>query len=380
LRLGLDACPFIGRKPSKAPIVTATTSELGARGNAVAGNYPSNARWPLWGQIATTCAVLAVAYLFQHPLERSVPGEPFLLFLLVVISATLAFGSTAGFVAMGLSTFLSIYFFDPVDSLVLKHASDLIGIEVYAVVSGTSVVAFGRLGNALVAAGDKADSLERSDQSKSLLLRELVHGVANNFATVTALMSLKSASVADTKAKLALVEAIEQVNVMARVHRRLRAYDQLASLDSRAFIHELCDDLEGMVGGRPLQIERDADSCSLCMHQAVSLGLVLNELVTNAVKHAFPNGRAGRISVRFEAHNDGFRLLVEDDGVGFGCSAPSGVNSGQGEELVRGLAHELGGDFRIVSSSQGSSCCLSIPRAGSQTPVLAAQSGAQLIH
>jgi two-component system, sensor histidine kinase PdtaS len=203
--------------------------------------------------------------------------------------------------------------------------------------------------------------LERLDEKKSLLLREIAHGVANNFATVAAMLSMKSGSADDTKAKRVLDDAVEQVNVMARVHRRLRARDHDVSLDSGAYIRELCDDLTGMAHGRPLVIECQADSYPLRMQQAVLLGLIINELVTNAIKHAFPDGRAGRIRVHFEVLNDQLRLLVDDNGVGFGRCPESTSDMGQGQELVRGLTHELEGDLEFQSTPSGSSFRLTFP-------------------
>jgi hypothetical protein len=85
------------------------------------------------------------------------------------------------------------------------------------------VVAFANLGDALTAACDESESLRRLGEKKSILLSELAHGVANNFAAVVAFISLKADSVSDTTARTILDEAIEQVNVMGRVHRQLRA-------------------------------------------------------------------------------------------------------------------------------------------------------------
>lgn len=81
-----------------------------------------------------------------------------------------------------------------------------------------------------------------------MLLRELAHGVANNFATVAAFIGMKSSSVTDTAAKAILDEAIEQVKVMGSVHRRLRSGGKTVTLDSQGFLDELCDELQDLDG------------------------------------------------------------------------------------------------------------------------------------
>ena len=101
--------------------------------------------WPLWWRVAVTAAAVVMTYLAQVPLEHQVPGEPFLPFSLIVISATLAFGSQAGFIAVGLSTLLSFPFFEPHGSFSLIHASDLIKIELYGILSAGCVLAFSRI-------------------------------------------------------------------------------------------------------------------------------------------------------------------------------------------------------------------------------------------
>ena len=82
-------------------------------------------RWPLWIRVTATGVAVVATYLIQIPLEREIPGEPFLLFLLVVIGATLAFGATAGFVGVAMTTVLSIRFFEPNGAFALHHAVDL---------------------------------------------------------------------------------------------------------------------------------------------------------------------------------------------------------------------------------------------------------------
>jgi len=333
--------------------------------------------WPLPIRLVATGAAVAATCLFQLPIERQVPGEPFLLFLLVVIASTLVFGASVGIVSVGLSTLLSMLFFEPVGSFALWHATDLIKIELYAVLASCCVIAFARLGNMFIAARQDADSLKRLSESKSILLRELAHAVANNFANVAALITVRSNTISDARAKAVLDEAVEQIRIMGQVHSRLRAGDRNVSLDSRAFLENLCDELKASLArGRQISIQCQADDLPLSTHQAISVGLVVNELVTNAIKHAFPNDRTGRIRVCFEARKDKqLQLCVQDNGVGFGDHPQR--KGGLGQELVQGLSRELGGHLDIKTSDEGSSFCLRIPYI---SPHPSAGPGSTLVH
>ena len=335
-------------------------------------------KWPLSICLLAAASAVVLACLFQLPIERQVPGEPFLLFLLVVIGATLAFGTSSGFLATALSTILSILFFEPAGSFVLLHAVDLIKIELYAIVATCSVIAFGRLRNTVVAERENAESLKRLNESKTILLRELAHGVANNFASIAALISVRSTTINDAQAKAVLDEAVEQIRIMGQVHSRLRTSDRDVSLSSQDFLENLCDELKSSLArGRQISFECEVDDLQLSTHQAVSVGLIVNELVTNAVKHAFPNGREGCIRVGFEAlDNNQVQLRVEDDGVGF-VGQPQ-RNGRLGQELVMSLAHELGGRLEVNTSERGSSFLLRMQHVN---PIQsAAPSALTLIH
>src|SRR5262249_36341048 len=144
-------------------------------------------RWSLPVRLSLATAALVAMYLFQIPLETEVPGEPFLPFLLVVMVATLAFGQGVGLYGAGLSALLSVSFFEP-GTLALHQAVDLVRVELYALLAVVSVVALARLVNALIAADETARALERSQRTNSVLLRELAHRVANNFASVASLI------------------------------------------------------------------------------------------------------------------------------------------------------------------------------------------------
>jgi two-component system, sensor histidine kinase PdtaS len=320
-------------------------------------------KWPMSVCVATTIAAMVAACLFQLPIEREVPGEPFLLFILVVIASTLAFGASAGFVGVAVSTILSPLFFEPVYTFAVSQATDLIRIELYAILASCSVVAFARLGDMVIAAMADADNLKRLDESKTMLLRELAHGVANNFASIAAFLTVRSVTISDTQARSVIDEAIEQIRMMGKVHARLRTGGRQVSLGSRDFFESLCDELKASLArGRQISIECAAYDLPLSAHQAISLGLIVNELVMNAVKYAFPNERKGCIRIGFEVLSDEqLQLCVEDDGVGF--SPRQQRNGGLGQDLVDGISHELGGRLEIKTSEKGSSFHLRIPYA-----------------
>ena len=183
--------------------------------------------WPLWFRLLLTGGILGVFSALQLPLENEVPGDPFLLFSMVVIGSTLMFGERVGFFAVALSTFLSFFFFEPLGTLAITHAADLIKIELYAILASASVLAVAQVGRTLVGALTATQSLEQSDRTRSILLRELAHRVANNFAIVATLIRTKADAVSDPQAKLVLNEACEQVTVMARLHRLLHADDEI---------------------------------------------------------------------------------------------------------------------------------------------------------
>ena len=123
-----------------------------------------------------------LSYLIQIPIETEVPGEPFLLFFAVVVGCTLVFGRITGFLAVAVSSLLSLHFFEPGGSINIYHASDLIKVELYALFSAGAVVLVSGLNTALLATQQAALLLANKESQKSVLLAELAHRVANNFA------------------------------------------------------------------------------------------------------------------------------------------------------------------------------------------------------
>jgi two-component sensor histidine kinase len=307
-------------------------------------------------RLATTGFAIATAYFFQIPIETEVPGEPFLLFFAIIVGATLLFGRTIGLLAVVLSSLLSLHFFDPGGSIYIYGAADLIKVEIYALFSAGLVLVVARLSQALLATSRTNHSLAALEKQKSVLLSEVVHRVANNFAIVAALLRQKSILISDPQAKSALQEAIEQVSVMTRIHGRLCVNDNAVGFNTQIFMQELCEDIRSsVVSLRPISIECTAISYYLPVADAVPLGLIVNELITNAIKYAFPDGRAGIIRLSLDRSGAQLCLSVQDDGVGMKGSAQG---TGVGHKLVHALAQQLGACVEIESGREGTTICV----------------------
>jgi two-component sensor histidine kinase len=320
---------------------------------------------PLWLRGAIVLGAVGVTYLFQLPLQADVPGDPFLLFLLVVLASTVALGQGLGLSAAVLTAILSTHFFEPGGTLHIHHAADLVRVELYLLLACACVLATGRLVGIFMDAYDRSARLAERENTKSVLLRELSHRVANNFATVASLMRRQAASIADPHAKSALDQAVNQVTVMARIHRRLHAGGEDASVDAERFIVELCDDLkDALARGSRIEIFPMACSHPLPLAQAVPLGLIVNELVTNAVKYAFGDGRDGTILVGLEREPHQLRLTVSDNGIGIGRSKErSGGAHSLGQKLIEALAQQLAGRLKVASTGEGTRVVVEFPLA-----------------
>ena len=139
------------------------------------------------------------------------------------------------------------------------------------------------------------------------------------------------------------------MHLVARLNNRLNLAGHDSAVDSGIFVPDLCEDLQACA--RPgVAIECRAESHDVSLTAAVPLGLIINELVTNSLKYAFPGQRPGLVRVLFVREGDRFRLLVEDNGVGMSGDIKG---SGLGLHLLQGFSRALRGNIDIKSTSQG---------------------------
>ncbi len=181
-------------------------------------------------------------------------------------------------------------------------------------------------------------------REKEVLLKEVHHRVKNNLQVVSSLLSLQSGQVADPAAGRALAESQRRVRSMALIHESLYRSADLARIDFGAYVRALCRQLFaafGVDGGR-VSLRLRLDAVPLDLERAVPCGMLVNELVSNALEHAFPGGRSGTVSVELRAaESGGYALTVADDGVGLPPGLDYRRTRSLGLQLVCTLARQL---------------------------------------
>ncbi len=208
------------------------------------------------------------------------------------------------------------------------------------------------------------DELRGSLREKDVLLREIHHRVKNNLQIVTSLLNLQLRGIEDGAARGLLRESQDRVKTMALVHEKLYQSKGLATLDSPAYLRDLVASLFRSYGAVPRISQRvEAQEVPLDIDAAVPLGLVVNELVSNALKHAFPDGRIGCVVVSLATTGDATTLTVKDDGVGLPEGLEARRSRSLGLQLVDGLATQLRGELTTTSGPAGTTFTLVFARA-----------------
>lgn len=200
---------------------------------------------------------------------------------------------------------------------------------------------------------EQEEALRAAIEDKNTLLKELYHRVKNNLQLIISLFNLQVRSLPEGQERQALVDAAARVRAMALVHERLYQSGTLSSIRLDGYVRELCEQVARAVSAQQRGVDVDVDVARLevGLDVAVPLGLLLNELVTNSLKHGFPSGRRGRVRVRIEALGaDRARLTVSDDGVGLPPEMDRTSRQTLGLKLVSALSDQLRARFTLHNS------------------------------
>ena len=211
--------------------------------------------------------------------------------------------------------------------------------------------------NAVALQAQKAeaeDALRASNARLEALLHEVNHRVANSLQLVSAFIHMQARALADPAAKAALADTQARITAIAQVHKRLYTSDDVAGVAMDDYLAALVGELEATWSTpdspRPLRLA--AQPLRLATDRAVSLGVIVNELVSNACKYAYPSGQAGEIRIELARDNGHFLLKVEDDGSGMAAAAaPTGT--GVGAKLIGAMAASLGATLDYDAAYRG---------------------------
>ncbi|PWC31069.1 AAA family ATPase [Azospirillum sp. TSO35-2] len=221
--------------------------------------------------------------------------------------------------------------------------------------------------NVLMLLGSQAaTSLETASlEEKEALLKEVHHRVKNNLQLVTSLLNLQASRITDKAVAALFADSRDRVRSMALVHENLYRLGNFARIPMKAHLDSVCAHLlrAYAVQGGTVRLVTELEDVQLDLDRAVPCGLIVNELVSNALKHAFPHGRTGTVRVTLSAVDRQCVLSVLDDGAGLPDGYDADTVDTVGLQLVSDLTHQLHGTLRYVST-RGSEFTVTFPLKG----------------
>jgi PAS domain S-box-containing protein len=195
------------------------------------------------------------------------------------------------------------------------------------------------------------DRLQASLQEKEVLLREIHHRVKNNMQVISSLLNLQSRHIQDPAVLEMFKESQRRIRSMALIHERLYQSSDLSRIEFSQYLRNLATHLfhSYQVDSSRIQLRIEAEEVHLNINTAIPCGLIVNELVSNALKHAFPEGRSGHLDLDLHRRGgDGYVLRVKDDGVGFPENLDFRKTETLGMQIVSTLVRQIDGSIDLA--------------------------------
>ena len=206
---------------------------------------------------------------------------------------------------------------------------------------------------------EKDDLLREKDellQEKDVLFEELQHRISNSLQVIASILLMKARTVQSEETRRHLQDTHKRVMSVAAVQEQLHALGTIGSIEIVPYLSRLCEALAAsMIGdSRPITLKVVGESGIATTRQAESLGLIVTELVMNALKHAFPDEKvAGEISVRYDVSGTNWKLSVSDNGIGRQDDVFAQQKIGLGTGIVKALSHQLNAQVETLANPQG---------------------------
>ena len=205
----------------------------------------------------------------------------------------------------------------------------------------------------------RTHALEESDRAKTVLLHEVDHRVKNNLTMVGSLLRLQARTISDVETKNKLNSMLERVDALATVHRRLYQSDSLETFDVGGFARTLLTDISALTGRSDIELDIRCDHVGVPSRSATSMGLVINEVLINVFKHAFPDKHPDA-TIRLSAtksQSEG-SIVIEDNGVGYDTVSKT---KGLGSTLIQRLSQQANARVLVESGKAGSRFVMTFP-------------------
>jgi two-component sensor histidine kinase len=192
---------------------------------------------------------------------------------------------------------------------------------------------------------ERTKQLTAANAQLETLFQEVHHRVKNNLQVITSLLRLQAARSSDQETKESLQKSVDRVHAMSLVHHLLYSSKELTDVDFATYLGQLSDNLQSAYGtDGQVAVRIDVGNAWFPLNHAIPLCLIVNEVLSNAFKHGFPDGRSGTIRITLTDLNGGFReLVIADDGIGLPDGFDVAKGKGLGMQIIRSLAGQLGG-------------------------------------
>ena len=193
-------------------------------------------------------------------------------------------------------------------------------------------------------------------REKDMLLEEMQHRVANSLQIIASILLIKARTVQSEEARLQLEDAHQRVLSVSAVQQHLHIAGRNEPIEVGSYLSKLCETLaQSMIGdSRPISLKVEADAGTAVSREAVSIGLIVTELVMNALKHAFPAAKPdAAIVVSYKAAETDWKLTISDNGIGKPDVKASEIKGGLGTSLIQALAKQLDARLDIASDGHG---------------------------
>lgn len=208
-------------------------------------------------------------------------------------------------------------------------------------------------------------------QEKQILLQEMEHRVANSLQIIASILLLKARMVTSEETRRHLRDAHQRVMSVASVQSHLHATDGIEQIEVGSYLSKLCESLaDSMIGdSQPITLKVMADTGTIGSAQAVSMGLIVTELVINALKYAFPQDKEGSlVMVTYESRGEDWKLIVSDNGVGKDPKDLAEPAGGLGTVIVGALVKQLEARMDVLSAPTGLSVAITRASFASNMP------------